>query len=79
MVRHTPYSRALIINQSHRKANWNCNSLLQNNKPNFNAKAAKMLKKKNPEDCQILKFFKDYGLNSGKNKSITHELGLLHI
>jgi hypothetical protein len=33
-----------IINQSHQKANRNCNSLLQN-KPNFDAMSAKMSKK----------------------------------
>jgi hypothetical protein len=33
------------INQLHRNANWNCNSLLQNNIPSFNAIAARMAKK----------------------------------
>jgi hypothetical protein len=33
------------MNQSHWNANWNCNSLLQSNKPSFNAVAAKMAKK----------------------------------
>jgi hypothetical protein len=34
------------MNQSHRNANCNCNSLLQSNKPSFNSIAAKMSKKK---------------------------------
>jgi hypothetical protein len=34
------------INESYRNANWNHNSLLQNNKPSFNAIAAKIAKKK---------------------------------
>jgi hypothetical protein len=40
-------SRGLTLakmNQSHRKANWNCNALLQSNKLSFNAAAAKIAK-----------------------------------
>jgi hypothetical protein len=37
------------MNQSHRNANWN--SLLQSNKPSFNAVAAKMAKQ-SPENCE---------------------------
>jgi hypothetical protein len=34
------------MNQSHQNTNWNCNSLLQNNKPSFNATTVKIAKKK---------------------------------
>jgi hypothetical protein len=33
------------MNQSHQNANWNCNSLLQSNKPSFNPIATKISKK----------------------------------
>jgi hypothetical protein len=42
------------MNQSHRNANWNCNSLLKSNKLGFNATAAKMAKK-SLENWKILK------------------------
>jgi hypothetical protein len=60
------------MNQSHRNANWNCNSLLQNNKPIFSAIAAKMAKKKVRKTEKFLKFFSVLrGYNSCKNESIT--------
>jgi hypothetical protein len=38
------------MNQSNQNANWNCNSLLQNNKPSFNAVDSKMATPKSPEN-----------------------------
>jgi hypothetical protein len=46
------------MNESHLKTNWNCNSLLQSNKPSFNATAAKMAKKKKiQKNEKFLKLF----------------------
>jgi hypothetical protein len=44
------------MNQSHWNVNWNCISLLQNNKPSFNLITAKMAKKvwKTEKNCLIL-------------------------
>jgi hypothetical protein len=60
------------MNHLHQNANWNCNSLLQNNKLSFNATtAAKMALKKDRKTEKFLNSSKFQVCNSCKNESIT--------
>jgi hypothetical protein len=59
--------------------NWKCNSLLQNDKPNFNVAAKMSREKKIQNTVKIKDFSKTKGFNSSKKYSIIlqHELELL--
>jgi formiminotetrahydrofolate cyclodeaminase len=54
LTRATP---ALILVKNNKSIKANLNSLIQNDTPNFNVIAAKMLGWKIPEYCQMIRFF----------------------